>query len=510
MAGSGIYTWYELILGTMLGCLILASIVLFLTESASLSHILESIPAWAILLALGVVVLSGLDWPHRLYVHPLPSKSYRSFASLSAPCCGEGFFAVVESEGRTQAQVCSPASVEGLGTQGAFDLRHDIPCARHSLKQKPHCLATKPDEGLLGMAVSEMVVELPDDWSIIRDPPVAKAEPPPMPRIHPRYELWIETAKEPGRGKELLPLSQEHPRARATSVEVSAWSVVEFKLQRDLSQIGRYRFSFDNEEAVLCLSWVTIPGFPQPCLAVGTGVNTGEDLTCRGRLMLFTIKDKDPGILPPVYQRSLKAPVTVVGQAGKEHFLHSEGFKFFVEKWENSSFNKLALFDGGICMTSMSNIKNFMLFGDVRKGIDFCQWKEEISTGTRTIRRLSRSTVLACEFIVHQKFLGLVALDQRGNAHLYQYTPHSDGREGDCQGWRIFLAGKFGAQPTAVDQILRSCATFAMGAPCRAVLRLQTDPSAQSLLIAAGSGELFCLRPIDDQEKSTSDLARAS
>ncbi|CAE7329984.1 unnamed protein product [Symbiodinium sp. CCMP2592] len=60
MAGSGIYTWYELILGTMLGCLILASIVLFLTESAALSHILESIPAWAILLALGVVVLSGL------------------------------------------------------------------------------------------------------------------------------------------------------------------------------------------------------------------------------------------------------------------------------------------------------------------------------------------------------------------------------------------------------------------------------------------------------------------
>ena len=24
-----------------------------------------------------------------------------------------------------------------------------------------------------------------------------------------------------------------------------------------------------------------------------------------------------------------------------------------------------------------------------------------------------------------------VALDHKGNAHLYQYTPHSDGREGD-------------------------------------------------------------------------------
>ena len=98
---------------------------------------------------------------------------------------------------------------------------------------------------------------------------------------------------------------------------------------------------------------VSIPGFPQPSLAVGTGVNTGEDelstvstvstvslaalqsdvfgclrmcsdvfdslqdLTCRGRLMLFSTKaacqrgtrsdgehqDKEPGILPPMYQR---------------------------------------------------------------------------------------------------------------------------------------------------------------------------------------------------------------
>merc|ERR1712032_897167 len=48
MAGTGVYTWYELILGTMLGCLALASIVWFLTESATLSAALEKIPAWLI------------------------------------------------------------------------------------------------------------------------------------------------------------------------------------------------------------------------------------------------------------------------------------------------------------------------------------------------------------------------------------------------------------------------------------------------------------------------------
>ncbi|CAL1146653.1 unnamed protein product [Cladocopium goreaui] len=289
-------------------------------------------------------------------------------------------------------------------------------------------MATQGSEGLLGVAVSDMVVELNDvpagpgmeedplseDWSIIREAPVKVDAPPAMPRVHPRYELWIETSKE-------------------------------------LSKLGRYHFSFDNEEAVLSMSWVNLPGFPLS-LAVGTGVNTGEDLTCRGRLMLFTIKDKEPGILPPVYQRSLRSPVTVVGQSGS-NFIHAEGFKLYVEKWENSSFNKLALFDGSLCMTSMSNIKNFMLFGDLRKGVDFCQWKEEQSTGTRTIRRLSRSppsmnmTVLACEFVIHQKSLGLVALDHKGNVHLYQYTPHSDGREGDSSGGSAGGLGWAGAFP---------------------------------------------------------------
>mmetsp|Transcript_49536 Transcript_49536/g.118029 ORF Transcript_49536/g.118029 Transcript_49536/m.118029 type:complete len:219 (-) Transcript_49536:113-769(-) len=60
IAGSGIYTWYELILGTVLGCFALAGVVLFLTESESLSHVLSNIPAWLILLALGVIVLADL------------------------------------------------------------------------------------------------------------------------------------------------------------------------------------------------------------------------------------------------------------------------------------------------------------------------------------------------------------------------------------------------------------------------------------------------------------------
>lgn len=225
-----------------------------------------------------------------------------------------------------------------------------------------------------------------------------------------------------------------------------------------------------------------------PSLAVGTGVNTGEDLTCRGRVLLFSLKDKEPGIIPPIYQRSLKTPVTVIGQHG-DYLVHTEGFKFFVERWDKGSFEKVAFFDGSMCITSMSKIKNFMLFGDLRRGLDFVQWKEEEASSTKNLRRLSRTppsmpcSVLACDFVVCGKSLGLVALDHLGSAHLFSYSPHSDGREG--------------------DQLLRSCATFSMGAPCRASLRLQTETGLQSLFMASGGGAFACLKPIDDQAYRT-------
>merc|ERR1712085_106064 len=92
-------------------------------------------------------------------------------------------------------------------------------------------------------------------------------------------------------------------------------------------------------------------------------------------------------------------------------------------------------------------------------------------------------TVLACDFVVKGSSLGVVALDNVGTVHLYRYSAHSDGREG--------------------DQILCSSATFSMGLPCRATMRLQTEPGVQSLFMASAGGELLSLKPIDEQAYRT-------
>eukprot|EP00929_Paragymnodinium_shiwhaense_P007923 TRINITY_DN111848_c0_g1_i1.p1 TRINITY_DN111848_c0_g1~~TRINITY_DN111848_c0_g1_i1.p1 ORF type:complete len:1443 (-),score=280.36 TRINITY_DN111848_c0_g1_i1:120-4448(-) len=401
---------------------------------------------------------------NQLHIHPLPGAQVRSFAPLHAACCERGFFAVSEGADAAQAaaaQIFVPAVLPGMPDgQDAFQLHGSVPHVRKVLGKTPQLMACKPESGVVAVAVSESVIASPehgagpsleedplaDDWSIIRNPPV-EATAPPMGRNSERHELWLGTTNE-------------------------------------LAKIDDYRFSFDPEEQVLCMQWMTLPGFPLPSLVVGTGVNVGEDLTSRGRVLVFSTKGKDKGVIPPVYQRSLKWPVTVIAQHGP-YLVHNEGFKLFFEKWENSNFSKLAFFDGSMCVTALSSIKNFLLMGDIRNGLDFVQWKEDPVTQNRTLRRLAKSppsvkmAVLACEVIVHQKSLGIVALDHVGTAHLFQYSPHSDGREGDT--------------------LLRSCATFSMGSPCRAVLRLQADTGVQCLFAASAAGELVCIRPIDDQ-----------
>merc|ERR1712070_976032 len=59
MATSGVYTWYELVIGTFGGCLVLALIVAIFTESDTISSLLEKVPVWMILGCLGLYVLSS-------------------------------------------------------------------------------------------------------------------------------------------------------------------------------------------------------------------------------------------------------------------------------------------------------------------------------------------------------------------------------------------------------------------------------------------------------------------
>lgn len=60
LATSGMFCWYELLVGTFTGCMVLAAIVALVTESEVVGKVLEKIPVWMVLGALAVYILGDI------------------------------------------------------------------------------------------------------------------------------------------------------------------------------------------------------------------------------------------------------------------------------------------------------------------------------------------------------------------------------------------------------------------------------------------------------------------
>lgn len=54
-----------------------------------------------------------------------------------------------------------------------------------------------------------------------------------------------------------------------------------------------FSYPLDSHESVMCMEWASFPGIDatESVLCVGTAINLGEDLICRGRVLLFLAKD---------------------------------------------------------------------------------------------------------------------------------------------------------------------------------------------------------------------------
>jgi len=57
LATSGVFCWYELLVGTFAGCLVLALVVALFTESKAISAVLTKIPVWIVLAVLAAYIL---------------------------------------------------------------------------------------------------------------------------------------------------------------------------------------------------------------------------------------------------------------------------------------------------------------------------------------------------------------------------------------------------------------------------------------------------------------------
>lgn len=85
----------------------------------------------------------------------------------------------------------------------------------------------------------------------------------------------------------------------------------------------------------------------------------------------------------------------------------------------------LAFLDVGIHTTSLRSLKNFILVGDVQKGITFVAFQEDpfkLQALGKDYRGHGSSTA---DFLVHDGRLAFVVSDRDGILRLIEYNPYS-------------------------------------------------------------------------------------
>uniref|UniRef100_A0A8C1RGI2 Cleavage and polyadenylation specificity factor subunit 1 n=1 Tax=Cyprinus carpio TaxID=7962 RepID=A0A8C1RGI2_CYPCA len=117
-------------------------------------------------------------------------------------------------------------------------------------------------------------------------------------------------------------------------------------------------------------------------VALGTCLMQGEEVTCRGRIFLWSLKDND--------------------------------------------LTGMAFIDTQLYIHQMHSIKNFILAADVMKSISLLRYQEESKTLSLVSRDAKPLEVYSIEFMVDNNQLGFLVSDRDKNLSVYMYLPEGE------------------------------------------------------------------------------------
>uniref|UniRef100_A0A671UPB0 Cleavage and polyadenylation specificity factor subunit 1 n=1 Tax=Sparus aurata TaxID=8175 RepID=A0A671UPB0_SPAAU len=167
--------------------------------------------------------------------------------------------------------------------------------------------------------------------------------------------------------------------------------------------IPNTRFDLDEWEHVTCMKTValrsqeTVSGL-KGYIAAGTCLMQGEEVTCRGRIFLWVLKDND--------------------------------------------LTGMAFIDTQLYIHQMFSIKNFILAADLMKSISLLRYQEESKTLSLVSRDAKPLEVYSIEFMVDNNQLGFLVSDRDKNLYVYMYLPEAKESFG---GMRLLRRADFNA-----------------------------------------------------------------